>query len=507
MTDPTANIDPQWIIDTNTANIVNGLAPYDAVTATLAWFDTLRAIEECINLPTADWDDSEFEERLYNLALPSLLSDPCPLLALRSQLVAKFSETFANRFQNLMMQGAAIGTALSQHRLFELSAGFLSVGTMIGYFQSRRRHFVAMLHTLPSACRGRQIIHPLDTLNVFVPLIDMQALQIVGAQQALLINAARAQLGLPAAPDCELAMLDGFFLEPERSRITEMPVTEASLAILATREPQPSDRLFSAAELRNDIIATEAAYSEFDLAATEFGSAAAFVRQVSHEFVERDFWVAIPPKELKRLFHEFKLSDRLRTELVRSSADYATNLDSYAPFVLVDGIYRSTVSLLSRFIYFWRSRCLDRSKRYQIRTGFIFEKAVADALERQWFAVQKITRINRHEFDVVTLRDGMIWNVQCKNNMTDLAWIEAEPKRFARYNRNLVLAYERALAKERNREGVLTAHLGNDAVEHMLVSRFPVVTDNSRIVAFSQIDDFATRADAILANRKHDAVT
>jgi hypothetical protein len=165
------------------------------------------------------------------------------------------------------------------------------------------------------------------------------------------------------------------------------------------------------------------------------------------------------------------------------------------------------VSLLSRFIYYWRSRCLDRSKRYQIRTGFIFEKAVADALERQLFAVQKITRINRHEFDVVTFRDGMIWNVQCKNNMTNLAWIEADPKRFARYNRNLVLAYERALAKERNREGVLTAHLGNDAVEHMLVSRFPVVTDNSRIVVFSQIDGFATRADAILASRKHNAVS
>ena len=507
MTDPAATVDPQWVIDTNTANIANALAPYDPITATLAWFDTLRAIEDCINLPMADWDDDEFEARLYNLALPPLLRDPRPLLALRPRLVSKFSETFANRFQNLMIQGAAIGAAFAENGLFEMTQGFLSVGTMIGYFQSRRRHFIALLHTLPSACRGRQRVGPLDTLNIFVPLIEMQALQIVGAQQALLIQAARGRLGLPVAPDSELAMLDGSFLEPERARITEMPVTEAALAILATREPQPLDRLFSAAELRNDIIAIEAAYGEFDLTATKFGPAAVFVRRVSHEFVERDFWVAIKPKELERLFNALKLSARLRAELVRPSTDYVINLDSYAPFVLIDGIYRSTVSLLSRFIYYWRSRCLDRSKRYQIRTGFIFEKAVADALERQLFAVQKITRINRHEFDVVTLRDGMIWNVQCKNNMTDLAWIEADPKRFARYNRNLVLAYERALAKERNREGVLTAHLGNDAVEHMLVSRFPVVTDNLRIVVFSQIDGFATRADAILASRKHNAVS
>jgi hypothetical protein len=377
VTDPAATIDPQCVINTNTANIANALALYDPVTATLAWFDTLRAIEDCINLPMADWDDDELEVRLYNLALPPLLRDPRPLLALRSRLVSKFSETFANRFQNLMIQGAAIGAAFAENGLFEMTQGFLSVGTMIGYFQSRRRHFVALLHTLPSACRGRQRVDPLDTLNIFVPLIEMQALQIVGAQQALLIQAARGRLGLPVAPDSELAMLDASFLEPERARITEMPVTEAALAILATREPQPLDRLFSAAELRNDIIAIEAAYGEFDLTATEFGSAAAFVRRVSHEFVERDFWVAIKPKELEQLFNAFKLSARLRAELVRPSRDYVINLDSYAPFVLVDGTYRATVTLLSRFIYYWRSRCLDRSKRYQIRTGFIFEKAVA----------------------------------------------------------------------------------------------------------------------------------
>ncbi len=35
-------------------------------------------------------------------------------------------------------------------------------------------------------------------------------------------------------------------------------------------------------------------------------------------------------------------------------------MSRYAPFVLIDGTYRSTVTLLSRFIYHWRSRCFDR---------------------------------------------------------------------------------------------------------------------------------------------------
>ena len=89
-------------------------------------------------------------------------------------------------------------------------------------------------------------------------------------------------------------------------------------------------------------------------------------------------------------------------------------------------------------MYHWRAVSLDGGKRYQIRAGFIFEHAVADALERQGFAVQDITRINRHEFDVVTIRDGTIWNVQCKNNFLDLGKLERDPARFARYNRNLV---------------------------------------------------------------------
>src|SRR5256885_9694685 len=64
---------------------------------------------------------------------------------------------------------------------------------------------------------------------------------------------------------------------------------------------------------------------------------------------------------------------------------------------------------------YWRARSLERRKRFQIRAGFIFERAVAEALKQQGFEVQGIKRINHHEFDVVTLRQDVIWNVQCKD--------------------------------------------------------------------------------------------
>ena len=128
-----------------------------------------------------------------------------------------------------------------------------------------------------------------------------------------------------------------------------------------------------------------------------------------------------------------------------------------------------------------------------------FEDHVKAGLARQGFAIQEIVRINRQEFDVVTVRDGVVWNVQCKNNFVELDRVDSDAVAFARYNSGLVRAYEKALAKEAKREQLLKDKLAIDDVQHMVVSRFPVVTDNPRIVVFSRISSFAKRADEILA--------
>lgn len=470
--------------------IADALAPHDPVTATLAWFDTLRAIEECINLPHHAWSNQSILSALSTLPVMGILNQPAKLRQTRDILAIEFTEPFANRFAQLMMQAAAIGMSFDGHGFAHVSVGFMTVGSMIGYLMSRRRHMVAMLHALPFLCRGRIKVDPLDTLNLFLPAIEMDALLLVGAEQALLIKASAVRLKLQgdAAPD--YALLDPMFLEPERSRITEMPTTEAGAAIFAGREPLATDRLFSAAELRNDILAVQAAYAEFDLSGTEFAAAADFVRRLSTDHIERDFWIAIRPLALAKLFDSCDAPQSLRRAVVHNEANFSACLSTYAPLVLVNGMYRTTVTLLSRFIYHWRAVSLDRNKRYQIRAGFIFEAAVADELGQQGFAVQAITRINRHEFDVVTVRDGIIWNVQCKNNFLDLERLEADPVRFAKYNVMLVRGYERALQKEREREDLLTVKLGTTRIEHMLVSRFPVVTDNPRMVPFSRIGQF-----------------
>jgi len=486
--------------------IRTALASYEVETAVGYWLDTLRGIEELINLPTVDWEDDLFERQLYELPVRQLALHTPLYVGIRKRFLDRFSEQFVNRFSNLMHQGAAIAASLAAYGLAEAASGFQTVRSMIGYLQSRRRHFVGLLHLMPAACRGSNPVWQGDTLNIFLPLVELYALPMMGAQYALMVKLAQARLGMAEDASVEQVMLNSLFLEPERAPIVEMPISEEGWRILAGKESLATDRLFSAAELRNDLLHIEAAYAEFDLRGTDFATAASLIRRLSKEYIVRDYWVQISPNDLARLTAEIGASQALTMALTCGADTYMECLSSYAPLVLVGDRYLSTVTLLSRFAYSWRARILDRKKRFQIRAGFIFENQVKIALERQSFVVQDIVRISRQEFDVVSLRDDVIWNVQCKNNFVELESVDSDAIAFARYNRGLVRAYERALVKERNREHLLKSKLGIDSVQHMIVSRFPVVTDNPRIIVFSCIDEFAARADAVLASPHGNAV-
>lgn len=69
----------------------------------------------------------------------------------------------------------------------------------------------------------------------------------------------------------------------------------------------------------------------------------------------------------------------------------------------------------------------------------------------------------------------------------------------AHYNRGLIRAYEKASIKEPNWEHLLMMTLGVGLIQHILISLFPVVTVDPRIVVFSRITEFSLRADRIVA--------
>lgn len=478
------------------------LSGFEPESSTLAWLDNLRTIEECINLPTVDWGD-DLSSRLFGMPVAALVQDPTPLIEWHSCLSERFSVQFANRFRQLMLQACSMATAFASQGLGEVTGAMHNLASLIDYLQSRRRHFVALLHVLPVACRGGVRMTPLEALTVMLPIVEFTGIPMSSAHFALMAKLARESLGLPSQAGVEIPLLDTGFLEPERSRIAEISWQDAGYKhFYSLREPLQPDRLFSAAELRNDIVTMEAAYAEFDLAGSDFAIAARLIRRLSRQCVERDFWVKIEPAALDSMLDAVEAPVSLRRALVRPVSGYMDGLASYAPFVRVGGLLYSTVTLLSRFMYSWRARTLDSRKRYQIRTGFIFEAVVKERLTEQGFVVQDIKRINRQEFDVVAVFEGVVWNVQCKNNFVDLATVDTDAKRFARYNRALVKAYEKALAKEHRREHLLRSRLAIDNVQHVVLTRFPVVTDDPRIVPFTRIADFVPRARSLLRQSK-----
>ncbi|MGP4686744.1 hypothetical protein ACSV5K_10315 [Agrobacterium pusense] len=497
----TAN-SPRHIIENRISlqeqRIAANLSKYEPISAMAWWLDIIRAVEEVFNLGLAGFDDETFEELFFHTPLAEFLNHPELFLEVRRQLTHHYSETFANRICNLIALGVSMSWSFSQQGVYEPVGGLQSFAHMVGYFQSRRRHFVALLHMMPTACRGTLPVTQLDAFANFLPIVELDGIQLMGAQNALLEHVATAKLGITGDLVPRLQMLNKYFLEPERAGVTDMPITSEGHKILEQREPQPKNALFSAAELRNDILVVRAAYAEFDLTATDFEPVAALIDKLSREYVERDFWVKISPKQLDKLFNDLQTPASLRKAIINHSRDYVGCLSTYSPFVLMNGHYSSTVSLLSRFMYHWRGRTLDQRKRFQIRSGFIFEDAVAKALEEQGFVHQNITRVNGSEFDVVTVRDGVIWNIQCKNNFVALAQVEHDADRFARFNRLYVRAYEKALEKERQREDMLTSKLSINSIQHMLVSKFPVITNNPRIIPFSRIGEFSDRANALL---------
>lgn len=173
--------------------------------------------------------------------------------------------------------------------------------------------------------------------------------------------------------------------------------------------------------------------------------------------------------------------------LVNAPSDYATNTNAYEPFIDLGDIVVSNVNLLSRFLYFFKNVHLGSRRRFQIHGGFIFEDMVKRDLETMGFCVTDIKRINRKEFDVVATHNGVIYNFQCKNNWIDLAKVESDRALFVRYNRSLANYYRRALIKEAKREHLLKSALGLDRIEHYVISRFPVICSDPKIINYNQI--------------------
>jgi Holliday junction resolvase len=470
------------------ACIESALAPLEPRSTFEVWFSTFRGIEELINLP-GELQNEPLLHEIEGLALLDMGGILRTLPSIKAGLESRFSRLVAQRLVHTLIQLHAIATSFATHQL-PAAREMATVGTA-AYLQSRRRHLLALLHTIPGVCRGTQRLHELDGLNHFLYLIETAGLGTTSMHHNLMLARVYPDFALNVDEVGILAShsfngLDSLFLEPERTAITEMTDVDFS----AVRRVSVNRRvIFSKAELENNLAFIAAACVEFNLHETLYGQLAAFIRSLLPLVVD-EYFVRLTVKSFDELCSEQKLPDTLRKALVVEGADYVDNTSTYAPFTRVGDYLATSITLLSRFANHWKNVCLNRVRRYQIRSGFIFEKSIKAALRAQGFDVTKIKRVGHAEFDVVATLDGVIFNVQCKNNLVDLNRIERDVRRFVRYNRSLDTAYMKALEKERGREGVLLRELGLPAIKHFVVSRFPVATQNPPVLAFGELSRF-----------------
>lgn len=483
-------------IGQHSAGIRSTLSAFDANSATSAWMEALRGIEEFINIPMFGLDDEDIVHELLAVRLDDMMLSPMRVVRVRTMLVAELAPTVVDRFVQTLIMLSAIGHGFRMYGL-ECGEELRSVAGAVGYFRSRRRQMVALLYCMPGYCTGKQSVAPLDALNVFLPVVEHSCVGLSSLYQHLIMARIHIDFVLTVGPGmCHgnyfLETLDETFLEPDRVAITEVAPDRVDPEKLRQRLPLPKGQIFSVAELCNDLIVTEALYAEFDLGKTDFGPMARFIVACC-QHVRDDYYIRISSADLRGLMTLCGLSTIAQRRLVYCGNSFEEAVNSFTPFITVGRTEVTTVTLLSRFAYSWKTFCLNRVNRFQIRSGFIFEDEVKKALAHQNFIITDIKRIEGHEFDVVATKGNVIYNIQCKNNLVDLARMEQNPKLFARYNLRLDKYYAQALRKEEEREHLLLTKLGLSAVKHVVLSKFPIATKNPRVMAFREISQFSSR--------------
>ncbi|PZQ33255.1 MAG: hypothetical protein DI562_01960 [Stenotrophomonas acidaminiphila] len=358
------------------------------------------------------------------------------------------------------------------------------------YLKSRRRHLNTLFYTVSDVSRG-DIRLSIDELYFLVfDTIErsfVSGLTSLHNKQTMLAvfpdyGCQRLGDGLMDRDPRSARLLDDQYLEAERLSITELETPS---------EPDDSfDRrkIISAPELRARLRQIEVAYAPYELAERGFGDLRRFAEEVM-AFAKDDYYLRIANDAFMDIAQRYPHSPWMSSVLYRPDPHYPLH-GSEAAFAEHAGIFYSDLMMFMRFAYRIRDRLLEQNQRYRIKSGFIFESTLLDQLTVLGFEDQKIKRIDHREFDVVVRRDDVIYNFQCKNVRLDHSLMETNLPQFVRNNKRIVRYFQRALVKERQREALLMRETGAQIIEHYVVSRFPVFTDDQRILSLRDVPEF-----------------
>jgi hypothetical protein len=486
----TAALDAE--IDRTVAAIADQLAPYDSVVTPQGWHRILQGTEELINFATEPLDDEDLHHAIVNMPLRDAVGPA------RAWLEQAIRGLFDGGIETRILEALQLTHAFdSSFRSHGLPLGLETVADAAGYLHTRRRRMVALLYVMPQLCRGSTRARTTFDLVPFMTLTELAAGPVIDLTNMRMLShlfddfsMVSDSRGYRANRTADL--LDEGAMDPERVSAIDM-LRHGVVGDMPQADLDPR-RLLSQAEVLHQIALIEAAYAEFGLAETSFKAVCELITPLLRG--PESHVVAAPAETFLAAvdFQAARWPGITRATFLHDGADFADALNGHQPFIRVGDQLVTNVTLLTRFINDWKNRVLGRKKRFQIRSGFLFEKKVRDILEEAGFASVPIRRVKGREFDVVMTKDGVIYNFQCKNTFVDGRLIEGEPARYARYNRAVAASHRRALAKERGREQLLKDEVGLPDIRHYVVSRFPVLCDAPEIIPFTKLRAWSMQA-------------
>jgi len=483
-------------IDQQIKGMMDKLDSFDPIDTFYKWHNILFAIEEFINIPIFGIDDNQQIEKILSMPLDhSFISNMDRIKEVKDIISLNYHISTSDRFLRLMMMTSNINMAFKTQGITDFGYGLNldTIGNAITYYQSRRRYFVTFLYIIPVACKGTKRVEEIQLINELLPILEFSCVGLTTINHQKILSEIYSDFkvvsdGKRVAGNYDFQPLENFFVEPERISLIDQVLFRANQTLKMDLNDVDKKKIFSINELRNSIILLESAYSLYEIENTDFKIYKGIILDLL-KYSKDDYFISIDIIEFDNIISVYSdnTQKKLRNLLLNKSKDYNENLNSFHPLIKVGSKYISNLNLLMRFLYYFKNVILNKDKKFQIHSGFVFEDMVKKDLERMDFKVTDIKRINRKEFDVVTIKNHIIYNFQCKNNTIDLTLIESNIPFFVRCNRYLVNYYEKALIKEKGRENLLIKELGIRDVEHFVISRFPVITNDSKIISYNSL--------------------
>src|SRR3546814_8749973 len=95
-----------------------------------------------------------------------------------------------------------------------------TVGEAVGYFQSRRRHFVSLLYLMADACKGTKKLEPEHAFDVLLPVVEYCCISFTGwnwkgVLAAIFHDFTLTSDGIGSYAKHEYDPLESAFMEPE----------------------------------------------------------------------------------------------------------------------------------------------------------------------------------------------------------------------------------------------------------------------------------------------------